>query len=71
MEVVIVDRRAADEHAPPGDLVGHFPIAGVDAGTLVGVLAVKREHVQTAGEARAADIHGRVIETELLVDFPA
>src|SRR5262249_7925551 len=71
VKLVIVDRRAADEHAAGGDFLRHLTVAGVGTSALVGVLAVERDHVQTAGKAGAADIHRRVIEAELLVNFPA
>ena len=55
VEVVVVDRRAADEHAAGSDFFRHFSVAGVGARPLIGILAIECNHVQAAGEAGAAN----------------
>src|SRR5215472_15032510 len=68
MQVVIIERRAADEHAAFGDLLRHPAVAGVRPRPLVRILAIKRDDVQPARKARRADIHYRVVEAVILVD---
>src|SRR5260370_28210132 len=71
VEVVIVERRPADEDATRRHGLRHFAVTSIAAKSLVLVLAVEADHMQSAREPRPADLHNGVVETVLLIDFSA